>query len=251
MSTQQFQTFVESWANPGFRFANFEDYWVLRDLVKTKDSLHVEKFPELGVMVTNVRAQELFSEWALKNLDLRERGFNEVINFIVHQQPLADWVVQRLPLFMESDSYILQTLPLDNVPRDYGLITKDFRLAAQVLRAFDENDDSRQHRVFAVDPLIFLLGRLEEIPWTAATKSAWRGMDPPMEGITWREDPGAVLFTDYTEFKDGMHIVLKTFHACYGNKLFVHEHRKFPGVWVATMDRTPHPDSCSECASEY
>jgi hypothetical protein len=73
-------------------------------------------------------------------------------------------IVDRLNMFFESDPLIL--IRVRENPSVNGriiLVSKDKKLAARIIR-FVWGNRSSQSRVYLVDPVIFFLGRIDEIP---------------------------------------------------------------------------------------
>jgi len=190
--------FLTHWRNPGFRFANHDPYFVIRDRADKADPLHLPwVWSDLDTL-KYPSSFSIFSQWMEQDVTLQDRALDDVIRLIVHGQPLPDRVVKRLNLFMESDNYILSQLPKSNVPESYFLVTRDLKLCAQVSRVLTTRR-GRDVFVYALDPAIYLVGGL-------SNGCMYHSSHIPREDyaeVAWVEDPGAILHVDYTEFTDG------------------------------------------------
>lgn len=197
-----FDEFIHRWANPGFRFATPHNYYVWRDKVECIDPLHVD----LGLRgdprdLNYPSAFRQYQSWLDREVDLTTTSLPDIIAFIVRGTTLPDRVVKRLNLFMESDNYVLSVLPRENVPSKIAIVTRDYRLCSEVRHVLDGRGEG-SHYVFAVDPALYLIGRMYEVPNMPLETY---GLPSFPEDITVIEDPGAILHVDYTEFQDGFY----------------------------------------------
>lgn len=179
-----FPRLYERWRNPGFQFRDQYDYYVLVEGLFKKDPLSLgwEFGPD-----SRPTAREYFTDWVKANVSLQDQAFPEVLKMLRTQQPLPNWVVDRLNLVIESDSYIMGTLPQE-CGSHVGLVSRDLRLAVRI-RDFYYHAGGTAPEILVADPVLYMTGRMEEIP--------------PPEPSHWIQDPGAMLHVDYTEFTDG------------------------------------------------
>jgi hypothetical protein len=193
-----YATFVRHWANPGFKFANHDSYFVVRDLADKADPLHL---PWVWSDLDTLRypsSFNIFSRWMEEDVTLQDRALDDVIQLITRNRPLPDRVVKRLNLFMESDNYILSQCPKEDIPQSYGIVTRDIKLCARVALLLTQRKGIDVF-VYALDPAIYLTGGL-------ANGLLYHSSRIPREdyyNLPWVEDPGAILHVDYTEFTDG------------------------------------------------
>jgi hypothetical protein len=193
-----YATFVRHWANPGFKFANHEPYFVIRDLADKSDPLHL---PWVWSDLDTLRypsSFSIFSRWMEEDVTLQDRALDDVVQLITRNRPLPDRVVKRLNLFMESDNYILSQLPLSEPPESYFIVTRDLKLCARIALALTQARGLDVF-VYALDPLIYLTGGLAN----GCLYHSSRIPKADFDNATWVEDPGAILHVDYTEFTDG------------------------------------------------
>jgi len=183
-----FSMFRETWKNPGFRFQDTDSYFVRRSEVVGINPMHLG-WPKREGYPTS---RDLFNDWVEANVSFTDTSINDVLATIKDRRPLPPRVVARLNLFVESDAYILHTLP-DNPPRVFGIVTRDIKLGVRVRNSLDGRQPEQLHEVFCLDPLVYVMGRVEEIPSTG-----W--VEIPTD---WVPDPGSILQVDYVEFEDG------------------------------------------------
>jgi len=186
--------FLQHWRNPGFTFKNHSEYFVLRDKVQRIDPLNLGwSWQDLSAL-NYPAAFHIYSEWMNSEVDFGVQDFESVIDLIVRGQPLPDRIVRRLNLYMESDNYILNTLPQEFSSWYYGIVSRDWRLCANIRRVLSHRA-GHNVLVYCFDPAPYLIGRMEDVV-------DWRH-HPEIPERVFREDPGAVLHVDYTEFTDG------------------------------------------------
>jgi hypothetical protein len=184
-----YDLFLSTWSNPGFKFQNDWGYVVDRSKIPKLNPMNLgwnwEKYvPE------KIQLKGYFEDWLRDNSDLLTESLPDLVALIREQTPLPKRVVDRLNLFMESDSYLLATLPREWAEKnEIGLVTRDQRLARLIQSKLDSWKPTCPHRVICVDPAIYMIGRAYEII----------SDDTPI-----LEDPGAMLHVDYNEFTDGM-----------------------------------------------
>jgi hypothetical protein len=185
--------FIETWKNPGFQFQNSWGYWIDKS-----------KMPHLNPMnlgwdwdkTTYPSAREILDLWIKENVDFEDAALPDIVETIKTSRPLPRRVVDRLNLFIESDSYIMHTLTDEDAEQEVlGIVTRDQRLCNRAQRFLNRRNPLINHLVICLDPAIYMIGRTEEIPSIGG-----RNLPPPAR---WIEDPGAMLHVDYNEFEDG------------------------------------------------
>jgi len=178
---------LSMWMNPGFVTQSNWGYWVLRKEIPRIQPMSLGWFWD---QTKKPGSQEVFNAWLRSEVDFKEASMSELLECVRKAEPLPVRLASRLHLFFESDSYIMHTADSLAQKTNYALISRDQRLGLRLERYLRTK---RPHvNVHVVDPLIYLIGRLDEV-----------GED--MEPV---EDPGAMLYVDYTEFTDGSHIKL-------------------------------------------
>jgi hypothetical protein len=215
--TLDYQMFIDTWKNPGFKFQNSWGYWVDKTKIPKLNPMNLgwdwdkTKYPS---------SREILDLWVKENVDFEEQALPDILNTIKDNRPLPKRVVDRLNLFIESDSYIMHTLTREQEKEEnLGIVTRDQRLCYRVKRYLDNKEPTIPHTVWCLDPLIYMIGRTFEVTDLVAS---------------WIEDPGAMLHVDYNEFADGMHITL-------GDDIWEAPIRTFTnrnGIPVALVDQT-------------
>jgi len=174
---------LEIWKNPGFRSQAFWGYMVLRSKVGKLNPLSLRwRWGD-----PKPSAQSVLNDWMRENLDFKEESIPHIIDLLVKSKPLPERLANRLNLLFESDAYIL--FLAGQVPEGVGtiaLITRDQRLAYTLERRMAIRFH-REVKVTVVDPVLYLIGRMDEVG----------AFDHEIQ------DPGAMLYVDYTEFTDG------------------------------------------------
>jgi len=94
----------------------------------------------------------------------------------------------------------MSQLPAHGIKPWVVLITRDRKLCTRVLDTVNHRDQDVHHYVVAVDPDIYLLGRLAEIEGRRVR--GWLTM-PPTDDCLVIQDPGAIIHADYTNYEDG------------------------------------------------
>jgi len=189
----EYRHFIEKWRNPGFSFQDIDTYFVYKSKIPGMDPMNlgwskaVEPYPS---------SRDLFNDWAEREISFEEMSFPAVLSMIQEGTALPPRVVQRLNLVLESDSYIIHMIP-DEPKEIIGIVTRDIKLCHKVRYAC-EGRTLKPHYVLALDPVIYLTGRVDDtyrLPIDIAT-----AIPVDQEYIP---DPGAMLHVDYTEFTDG------------------------------------------------
>jgi len=181
--------FLDTWRNPGFKFQDQWGYMV--------DTTKIPKINPMNLgwdwseyRRTNTSSRKIFEDWLQENSDLLTSSLPDIMATIREGKLLPPRVVNRLNLVLESDSYILSVLPREYKDKEkIALITRDQRLGTLLKKKLDNWNPIINHTVYCVDPLIYLIGRMEEVP--------------VLKGVDTLEDPGAILHVDYTEFDSG------------------------------------------------
>jgi len=233
--------FIRHWANPGFRFVSPSEYWVQKDLVERVDPLNLQWRWESVDFLRYPSAFEIYSNYLRDEVDFTETAFSDVINLLTRNTPLPERVLRRLNLFMESDSYILSTLP-PGPKAVFGLVTRDLRLCAEVRKRL--KGPSSECIVYALDPTIYLAGLMY-----VGKDIRYIRCNPPPDDLDWVEDAGALLHADYTEFTDGFAHDRNvtgweegsTFHPGY--PIVGQFHRYHTGVVVIRLDHSANRGS--------
>jgi hypothetical protein len=192
--TVDYLGFIEKWRNPGFKFQDVFEYFVLKSETYLTDpmSLGWSWDPKLS----QPSSRDLFNDWAEREISFEDTSLPAILDMIKNQTPLPPRVVDRLNLFMESDNYILHTYK--GTDEFAGVVTRDIRLCLKVKQAMDGRDRDKSHKVVAIDPALYLTGRAFEI--MGRRLRGWYTIPEDMEMIP---DPGAMLHVDYNEFTDG------------------------------------------------
>jgi len=189
---------IDTWKNPGFKQQESWGYYV-----------DTTKIPHLNPMSLGwdfgehrrlfPKSRDIFQDWLAENVDLREAALPDILRTIREGHPLPDRVVKRLNLVLESDSYILHVLEREWANNTIiGIVTRDYRLGRLVQRKLSNWNPRISHTVVCLDPAIYMIGRTQEV------EDLLRPLGQPKDwSMTWIEDPGAMLYVDYTEFDDG------------------------------------------------
>jgi len=186
-----FQMFIDTWKNPGFKFQSDFGYMILRDQIPKLNPMSLgwdfdkTKYPS---------PREILSLWVSENVNFQETALPDILAMIKDKRPLPKRVVDRLNLFIESDSYIMHTLdPAEAGKPTCAIVTRDQRLCLRVQRYLNNKMPQIDHKVICLDPAIYMIGRVEDV----------YKYIPSMETASIMEDPGAMLHVDYNEFTDG------------------------------------------------
>jgi len=181
LSLEEATTFMEMWQNPGFSFRNLLPYLIDEEKIIPYDYLN------LGWHFAAHAPPDDTLEYLQSNQSLITRNTDMVLDVLRSgRTDFPEVVLRRLPLFMESDNLVLWQL--ENTEEKFDrvvLVSKDIRLGKEI---------SLRYRcpVDVLDPVLWLVGRGYEIPTYESSHVV--------------EDPGAIMYSDYTEFRDGIHI---------------------------------------------
>jgi len=183
-----FQAFLDHWRNPGFKFSDLEPYWV-----KEEDLPSIIPLREcfMGLDKTNKlrppnkdRLREQFTE--VPHFLGDPRNLDEFLRLIDGKaQQLPYWMLERIPLLMESDNYVKIVVRRLVGWKPIFLISMDRKLGDEVVRISGT-------RVYLVHPLLYLVGRLDDVESFLDIKNYHLVVDP-----------GAILFHDLTHWRDG------------------------------------------------
>jgi len=184
--------FRDHWANPGFKFQNDEPFWIRGMDNNPCSSLAHTKWA-FGAI--NLHAGYQFHEELVEESLVRGRDFQAVLSALLTRTPVPNRVRGRIPLFFESDNYILQTLDVNKRGQDILLVSLDRRLGDQISRIMGDA------RVALVDPLIYLVGRMDEIPFIPR-RGGWDRPFPTQPTYT-IVDEGACWYADTNYFLEG------------------------------------------------
>jgi len=186
--TLDYDLFRETWSNPGFKFQDDWGYWVDRRSIPRLNPMNLG-FDWTEYIPAKLSLKGYFEDWIRDNSDLLTEALPDIFSLIRENKPLPLRVVNRLNLFMESDTYILSTLDreLANVP-EIAIVTRDLRLSLIIRNKLDAWNPRIPHRVVCIDPALYMIGRAYE---------------KLSEDTPTLEDPGAMLHVDYNEFTDG------------------------------------------------
>jgi len=199
---QNLQSFMNHWRNPGFTFRDKEKFFVRRSFLDQTNYLNLSWHFSGWFQQERTPLREEWEEWVSKNLsheDLHMEALSRVLMDPTGQgiESLPPVVRDRLPQFMESDSFVLFQVDRQHVDaRDIILVSKDRKLAAQVVRlARRHNKDSV---VWLLDPMIFEYGRLweETVDVTRLKYRAGQGIRrfPGLDSCLIIQDPGSILW---------------------------------------------------------
>jgi hypothetical protein len=167
LDLKEVHDFLVRWQNPGFKFVNHPPYFLWRDKLESAKRLN------LG---WDFKGPKPDTE---SNLSLTESDWIQICNYLFTGQSVLDQgVIDRLPLYMESDNFVsmrVSQLPLNS---QYTLVSADLRLGE---RLKEENPDKV---MIMCHPLVYLLGL--------------KGFNNEVV-----VDPGAVEFYTINFFQDG------------------------------------------------
>jgi hypothetical protein len=184
--TVEYDLFLETWRNPGFKFNASYDYWVYRSRVPQLNPMSLGWTTDV---VSYPGKRQILSDWEKENLSLREQSVPDIISMIVDRKPLPPRVVDVLNTMLESDTYIMHVLDPDQIKGpDMGIVTRDIRLCTRVRNYLARCN--KHILVFAIDPLLYAAARVTDI-------KTMSGADTSLLNII--EDPGSMLYTEYNE----------------------------------------------------
>jgi hypothetical protein len=182
LTDQEVGDFLQQWKNPGFSFRNELPYLVDSDRVTPFDYLSLGWDFTPGI---NLRDPEF--SYLRENLNTFEAHEDLVLDLLRSgRTDFPSAVMDRLPAFLESDNLLLwQAEELKLEPDSIlCIVTKDMRLAEEFRKKL------RLPTVWTIDPSLWLIGRGYEIThWT----------------LHFVQDPGAILYSDVTEWENGIH----------------------------------------------
>jgi hypothetical protein len=194
--------FMSHWRNPGFKFRDKEKFFVKRSFLDTHNYMNLGWVFSAGFNQERVPLREEWEQWVKESLTLEEQYLPLLTEVLLH--PTAEAfdrlpvvVRERLPQYMESDSFVLHTVSRQHVDnRDIILVSKDRRLAAQVVRLARRYD--RRSVVWLLDPMIYELGRLweETVDVSRLRYNPSTGIRrfPGLDDCLVIQDPGSVLW---------------------------------------------------------
>jgi hypothetical protein len=198
-------TFMVHWRNPGFKFRDKEKFFVRREFLDTHNYMNLQwVFSPAHAQEHIPRGME-WDEWVRNNLTQEDRYMSDLTRTLLDPSAenfnsLPAVVLERLPQFMESDSFVLLQVDRQHVDaRDIVLVSKDRKLAAQVVRlARRYNRDSV---VWLLDPLIYQTGRLYEdrVDTSRLRYRPGKGIRrfPSLDDALVIQDPGSILWNLY------------------------------------------------------
>jgi len=196
--TLDLHMFLETWKNPGFKFQDFWGYFVDTTKISTTNPMNLG-WDWSEHRRTRLETRKVLDLWVKENVNLQDQSLPHILEMIREKKPLPSWMVSRLNLFIESDTYILHVLDRSLAEQEViGLITRDQRLSLMVKRKLDAWRPQINHVVVCINPAYYLIGRMGEVE--ALCRPLGKPVDWSMPVI---EDPGAMLYVDYTEFDDG------------------------------------------------
>jgi hypothetical protein len=144
-------------------------------------------------------AKQQIADWEKENVSLQEQSVPDIFALIKEKRPLPERAVNVLNTMLESDTYIMHVLNPDEIRgSDMGIVTRDIRLCVRV-----RNFLARKNKhvvVYAIDPLVYCAARVLEIPTLSGLEK------PELNNII--EDPGSLLFVEFTELGDDADIDL-------------------------------------------
>jgi len=185
--TLDYDLFLNTWSNPGFKFQDSWGYFVDKSKIPRLNPMNLG-FDWSRYVPEKVALKGYFEDWLRDNSDILTESLPDIVAMIRENKSLPARTVNRLNLFMESDSYLLHTLDRSWADKtDVGIVTRDQRLSLLVKAKLDAWRNL-PHRVICVDPALYMIGRAYEVI---------------SEDVPLLEDPGAMLHVDYNEFTDG------------------------------------------------
>ena len=183
------QVFLDRWMNPGFRFRDIPEYFVLKDAIPKcwYLSLKWDWRDRIGVPPTDP--------------ELAVREMEAVYRFLRGETSAKDIesVLERLPDYLESDDFIVEDLAREinaghiQTGSWVRLVSADRKLAHRI------QDELGLH-VIILEPLIDLLG----YDYSVLAIVQRRGFNDP--NIPTYRDPGAMRYVDIVLFEEGVYI---------------------------------------------
>jgi len=157
--------FIEQWKSPGFEFQEVDTYFVRRSRIEVADPMNVGMEPRW--ISKYPAAVDLFNDWLNTYAALEDTCAEDIISYITNDAPLPKRVVNRLNLFIESDSYILHELrKWKRIPRYIVLVSNDLKLGRRIVVWMDNSDKGVQHTVVCVNPAAYLVGMMDSLVGT-------------------------------------------------------------------------------------
>jgi len=222
--------FVQTWRNPGFRFGNLSSWKVRTDLVRSLDHLKLPwTFRPDWKMRPSV--QEEFNSWLKLNGSIYDLEFENILKTISEEAELPPRVKDRLNMFMESDSYILMTLPkLEGQHANLVLTSCDVKLGRTIF--YHYLNRGFKTTLLIVHPKWFMIGKLYELEGQTLN-----GESLIVDDWTVIRDPGAELYWDLTGYNNGVPIESDPFD----DELEIHPLHP-SGIFSVRLFREPIPE---------
>lgn len=196
------QDFMSHWRNPGFKFRDKEKFFVKKDYLDSHNYMNLQWVFSSGFNQERTPFREEWEKWVKESLTLEEQYLPLLTEVLLNPSPdafqrLPVVVQERLPQYMESDSFILHTVDRLHVDdRDIILVSKDRKLAAQVVRLARRYNT--RSVVWLLDPMVYELGRLweETVDVSKIRYNPGIGVRsfPGLDGALVIQDPGSVLW---------------------------------------------------------
>jgi hypothetical protein len=196
------QQFMLHWRNPGFKFRDKEKFFVKKSFLDTHNYMNLQWVFSAGFNQERTPLREEWENWVKDSLTTEERYLPLLTEVLLNPsvdafERLPVVVRERLPQYMESDSFVLHTVDRQHVAdRDIILVSKDRKLAAQVVR-LARRYNSRSV-VWLLDPMVHELGRLweETVDVSRIRYNPSTGIRrfPGLDGALVIQDPGSVLW---------------------------------------------------------
>jgi len=182
-----FERFWSTWMDPGFIYHDFEPYMVDKDyLVPLLSTGLGWSFRRID----HIPTEERWEDWVRENVLLRDQNFDDLLRIINTNSNLPPKVADRLSEYFVSDVYVKSRVDVES-DKSIVIITRDIKLCFEIHNFVNLEGPKTFRRVFALDPMLYLVGRLDE------------ALDMTSDMYDVIEDAGSIIHCDFTEFEAG------------------------------------------------